>query len=153
MGPKFQMLNYGLGAQTRCPTNNFNLKSSLFGATNKVKNSDKKKWVCSGYGITFDGEGLWNFDNDFAKNIVIFGVGKSSSYHPDNRKNNFLVLGEGLAYVINRTLVSPGKMFGINFSKADTKFCLILHYNGDNSYWFVDGKEIFKFKADNKNVD
>ena len=28
-----------------------------------------------------------------------------------------------------------------------------LHYNGDNSYLFVNGKEIFKFKADNKKVN
>ena len=28
-----------------------------------------------------------------------------------------------------------------------------LHYNADNSYLFVDGKEIIKFKADNKNVN
>ena len=28
-----------------------------------------------------------------------------------------------------------------------------LHYNADNSYLFVDGKEIIKFKAENKNVN
>ena len=28
-----------------------------------------------------------------------------------------------------------------------------LHYNDDNSYLFVNGKWIFKFKADNKNVN
>ena len=28
-----------------------------------------------------------------------------------------------------------------------------LHYNANNSYLFVNGKEIFKFKADNKNVN
>ena len=28
-----------------------------------------------------------------------------------------------------------------------------LHYNGNNSYLFVNGKEIFKFKADNKNIN
>ena len=28
-----------------------------------------------------------------------------------------------------------------------------LHYNADNSYLFVNGKEIFKFKADNKNIN
>ena len=44
------------------------------------------------------------------------------------------------------------KKFNINFTKAKTKFCLILHYNGDNSYLFVNGKEILKFKADNGNV-
>ena len=44
-------------------------------------------------------------------------------------------------------------MFSISFSKANTKHCLSLHYNDANSYLFVDGKEIFKFKADNKNVN
>ena len=28
-----------------------------------------------------------------------------------------------------------------------------LHYNSDNSYLFVNGKEIYKFKASNKNVN
>ena len=32
------------------------------------------------------------------------------------------------------------------------KYCMSLHYNTDNSYLFVNGKEIFKFNADNKNV-
>ena len=43
--------------------------------------------------------------------------------------------------------------FSINFSKAKTKFCLSLHYNADNSYLFVNGKEIFKFKAEKKDVN
>ena len=30
---------------------------------------------------------------------------------------------------------------------------LSLHYNDDNSYLFVNGKEIIKFKVDNKNVN
>ena len=34
-----------------------------------------------------------------------------------------------------------------------TQFFLSLHYNAGDSYLFVDGKEIFKFKADNKNVN
>ena len=28
-----------------------------------------------------------------------------------------------------------------------------MHYNPDNSYLFVNGKQIFKFKANNKNVN
>ena len=35
----------------------------------------------------------------------------------------------------------------INFRKWHTKFCFSLHYNGANSYLFVNGKEIHKFKA------
>ena len=38
----------------------------------------------------------------------------------------------------------------ILISKANTKFCLRLHYNADNSYLFVNEKEIYKFKASNK---
>ena len=44
-------------------------------------------------------------------------------------------------------------MFRINFSKAKTKFCLSLHYNGGKSYLFVNRKEIYEFKANNKNVN
>ena len=65
----------------------------------------------------------------------------------------FLILGEGPSYGINGSFGSPEKKFSINFTKANTRFCLSLHYNGDNSYLFVNGKEIFKFKADDKNVN
>ena len=43
-------------------------------------------------------------------------------------------------------------MFSINFIKANTKFCLSLHYDAPNSYLLVNEKEIFKFKADDRNV-
>ena len=38
-------------------------------------------------------------------------------------------------------------MYLINFTKVNTKFCLSLHYNGANSYLFVNGTEIHKFLA------
>ena len=43
-------------------------------------------------------------------------------------------------------------MYSINFSKAYTKFRLSLHYNGANSYLFVNGTEIFKFKAKDSEI-
>ena len=46
-------------------------KNCLFGATNIVKNSDKVKYVYSGYGIAFDGKCKCNFGNDLAKNLVL----------------------------------------------------------------------------------
>ena len=48
---------YKLYTWPRNPTNNFKFKNCLFGATNIVKNSDKEKYVYSGYGITFDSAG------------------------------------------------------------------------------------------------
>ena len=38
-------------------------------------------------------------------------------------------------------------MYSINFTVEKKKLCLSLHYNGANSYLFVNGKEIVKFKA------
>ena len=93
--------------------------------------------------------GLLSFDNDFATNVV----NNSLSSHADNHNNNFSVLGEGPTYGINGSFGSPQKKFSTNFSKANTKFSLGLHHNADNSYLSVNGKEIFKFQADNKNVN
>lgn len=39
--------------------------------------------------------GSWSFGNDFAKNIVIFGLDNNSSIRTDNYEINCLVLGEG----------------------------------------------------------
>ena len=50
------------------------------------------------------------------------------------------MLGEGPTYGINESFGSPETRFSINFSKANTKFCLSLHCNADNSYLFVNGK-------------
>ena len=96
---------------------------------------------------------MWYFGNDFARDVVIFDVDSSSSFHSDNCKSEFLILGEGPICDINNSFGSPKKTFSINFSKRNTKICLSLHYNGDNSYLIVTGKEICKFKADSKNVD
>ena len=38
-------------------------------------------------------------------------------------------------------------MYSINFTVTKTKFCLSFHYNGANSYLFVNGTEIYKFNA------
>ena len=43
-------------------------------------------------------------------------------------------------------------MHSINFTKTNTKFCLRLYYNGANSYLFVNGKEVHKFKAKDSKI-
>ena len=40
----------------------------------------------------------------------------------------------------------------INFTEHNKKFCLSLHYNGANSYLFVNGTEIYKFKAKDSEI-
>ena len=36
--------------------------------------------------------------------------------------------------------------------QQEKKFCLSLHYNGDNSYLFVNATEIIKFKAKDSEI-
>ena len=43
-------------------------------------------------------------------------------------------------------------MYSINFTKNNKKFCLNLHYNGGNSYLFVNGREIYKLKAKDSEI-
>ena len=43
-------------------------------------------------------------------------------------------------------------MYWINFTVTKKKFCLILNYNGANSYLFVNGTEIYKFKAKDSEI-
>ena len=75
----------------------------------------------------------------------------SSSTKIDNRKKYILILGKGPTQGLEHTL-STAKMYSINFSKGNTKFCLSLHYNGANIYLFVNGTEIIKFKAKDSEI-
>ena len=43
-------------------------------------------------------------------------------------------------------------MYSINSAMTTKKFCLSLHYNGANSYLFVNGTEIYKFKAKDSEI-
>ena len=81
----------------------------------------------------------------FARNLILFGVDMSSSPHIDSKKD-ILILGKGTTQGVEHTLTAE-KMFSINFTDHNKKFCLSLHYQGANSYLFVNGTEIIKFKA------
>ena len=56
-------------------------------------------------------------------------------------------MGTGLTQGINDTMIYAGKNFYRNFTDFGKKFVLSLHYNGDNSYLFVNGRQELKFKA------
>ena len=48
---------------------------------------------------------------------------------------------------INDTTLYAEKIYNQNFTAANKKFVLSLHYNSDSSYLFVNGKRELKFKA------
>ena len=75
----------------------------------------------------------------------------SSSAHIDNKKKDILVLGKGPTQGLEHTLTAE-KMYSINFTVTKKKFCLSLHYNGANSYLFVNGTEIYTFKVKDSEI-
>ena len=83
--------------------------------------------------------------------VLFFGVDMSSSIHIDNKKKDIFVLGKGSTQGLESNLTAE-KMYSINFTVTKKKFCLSFHYNGANSYLFVNGIEICKFKAKDSEI-
>ena len=65
----------------------------------------------------------------------------SFSKHENNKANNIYVMGKDYITKINDNKIYAEKMFYRNFTEPGKKFILRLHYNGDNSYLFVNGTE------------
>ena len=76
----------------------------------------------------------------------------SSSIHADNKRKDILILGIGPTQGLGEHSLTAEKMYSINFSMGAKKFCLSLHYNGANSYLFVNGTEIVTFKAKDSKI-
>ena len=128
------------------------LENCLFGAVTLTKNANIDKHKYSEYGIGFDRYGRFSFpDIRLGRNVIIFGVEMSSSKKIDNRQKYILILGKGPTQGLEHTL-GAAKMYSINFTEHNKDFCLNVHYNGTNSYLFVNDKEIHKFKAKNSEI-
>ena len=70
------------------------------------------------------------------------------SLHIENLEKDILILGNSPTDGLDSTLTAE-KAYYIKFTAQQNKFCLSLHYNGVNSYTFINGVEIFKLKANN----
>ena len=116
-------------------------KNCLFGSVTLTKNANIDTYEYSGYGIDFDRKSSFSFPG-----FSFFGVDMSSSAHFDDKKKNILVLGKGATQGLKHTLTAE-KMYSVNFTVTKKVLCLTLHYNGANSYLFVNVKEIVKIKA------
>ena len=137
---------YELGGSSS-NANDPTIKNCLFGTVTLTKNVDIERYKYSGYGIGFDRRSSFSFTGGgFGQNVLIFGADMSTSIHIDNKGKDMLVLGRGPTQGLESTLTAE-KMYSINFTVTKKKFCLSLHYNGGNSYLFVNGTEIIKFKA------
>ena len=71
----------------------------------------------------------------------------SFSVHATNRANSIYVMVDGLTQGIHDTTLYVEKNYWRNFTDPGKKFMISLHYNGEESYLFVNGRQELKFKA------
>ena len=134
----------------------FTIQNALFGAMQITKNADNSKNNYKGYGICFDERSQFGHiiteggraHTTNGRNVLIFGVDMMSfSVHATNRANNVCVMGDGLTQDIHDTTLYVEKNYYRNFTDPGKKYIISLHYNGDDSYLFVNGRQELKFKA------
>ena len=131
------------------------IQNVLFGAMKITKNAYTSKYDYKGHGICFDEneqfthvrkKGNFN-DTTLARNVIIFGVDTSFSKHVNNKANNIYVMGKDYVQKVNDTTIYAEKMYYRNFIDPGKKFVLSLHFNGNDSYLFVNGRQELKFKT------
>ena len=127
----------------------YTVQNALFGGVKITKNApNTSKHEYEGYGICFDEGGMFSMGNiNNGRNVLIFGVHENSVIHSNNKANNIFIMGDGFVQGINDTTLYAEKIYSQNFTAVNKKFVLSLHYNGDDSYFFVNGKRELKFKA------
>ena len=81
------------------------------------------------------------------KNVIIFGANMSPSVHINNKGKYILILGEGLTQGLDDTTLTAEVKYPINFTQLRKRVVLSLHYNGSNSFLFVNDTKIYQFKA------
>ena len=115
-----------------------------------TKNADTDKYKYQSHGIGFDLSGIFSHpDGGNGKSVIILGVDMTNAKHGNNKTKEVLVLGHGVIQKIDDATIYAEKMYSPNFTVANKTFCLSLHYNGDDSYLFVNG---IKFKAKKQSV-
>ena len=118
----------------------------MFGAASLTKNPDIDQFKYSGYGIGSSRKDEFDFGNGCGRNFIVFGANLTNSPHVNNKKNIIFVLGKDFTLGINGTTFFVEKLYSINFTDFS------LHYNGANSYLFVNGTEIHTFKAKDSEI-
>ena len=133
----------------------FAIQTALFGAMQITKKTNTSKYDYKGYGTCFDERSEFGHTitecgfahTTDARNVLIFGADMSFSVHKTNRANHIYVMGTGLTQGIHDTTLYAEKNFYRNFTDPGKKLMLSLHYNDDDSYLFVNGRQELKFKC------
>ena len=69
----------------------------------------------------------------------------SSSLHNDNKGKDILILDQGPTQGLDDDTLTAEVKYPLNFTQSERRFVLSLHYNGSDSFLFVDATKIYQF--------
>ena len=85
----------------------------------------------------------YGIDSSVGENVIILGVDLSSSVHIGNKNKDILILGKGPTQGSDDTTLTAEAQFSNDFPRSNRS----LHYDGSNTFLFVNATIIYKFKA------
>ena len=71
----------------------------------------------------------------------------SSFVHIDNKGKDILTLAEGPTQGLDDTTLTAEAIYPIKFAQPNKRFILSPHYNGSNSFLYINATKIYQFKA------
>ena len=76
----------------------------------------------------------------------------NSSVPIDDKKSDILILGKDPTQGVDDTTFTAEAQYSVNFSRSNRKNCLSMHYNGNNSFLYVNAIKIYRFKAKDSEI-
>ena len=86
------------------------------------------------------------------ENVVIFRADTSSSVHIDNKNKDISILGEGPTQGLDDAILTAEAKYLINSTQSRKRFVIILHYNGSNSFLFVNTTKLYQLKPKDSEI-
>ena len=141
-------ISYTLDRWSRNLNTDFTLNNCLFRYIKLTKNANSDKYKYSDYGMECDSRSELLFTGgSFGKNVTVFGADMSSSVHIDNKKKDTLILGEGPRQGFDDITLTAEAKYPIDFTQSGKRFVFGLHYNGSDSFLFVNATKIHQFNV------
>ena len=76
----------------------------------------------------------------------------NSSVPIDDKKRYILILGKDPTQGVDDTTLTAEAQYSVNFSRSNRKNCLSMHYNGNNSFLYVNAIKVYRFKAKDSEI-
>ena len=110
-------------------------------------------YVHTGYGIGFDSCSAFSLPHgSMGKSAVIFGTDIGSFLQYWYKKKRYLYSWWRTNTSIRWYHINSRTKYLINFTQLRKRYVLSLHYNGSNSFLFVNATKIYQFKAKDSEI-